>query len=612
MNVHNIPSKYKKEAEELNRYGQRDVFNSTANCAVMAGPGSGKTKTLVLKVAKIIDEDISDYERVACITYSRQCCKELHSRFKKIGLSSNENLYIGTVHSFCLSQIVTPLAHLTDSTLPTSYSVATEDQRNEAFNLAKEQVGESVQYYSQTFMTSYRMTHLEKGPTFSTSDPNCANLIEVYEGLLRERCIVDFDGLILISRRLILEHSWIRDILKAKFPVIVIDEYQDLGKPLHDMVIALAEHGIRIIAVGDVDQSIYGFTGAHPELLEHLSERDDFEKVEMKLNYRSAQNIVSLSDGFVSQAKGIIAHHQDRIASITYHLCPDGLEQQIEQAITQALTIASETPGRALSDIAILYPDAKTGDLVASKASQLGIVYNRTDNNAPYRKNPLTNFIEDCASWVSYDWQATSNKTLLSELISALISFVKIDIEEIDALVQGFVSYLWTVRGNLEESTAYSFVNNLISICFPFSVPPSHMSDDFKEVGKMTRALSSGGVLQNVSIEVLGNNREKSNKLNLITYHSCKGSEYDIVIAIGLDNGVFPKLKWDRNNYQWCYPDDKELQERRRLFFVALTRAKYDVHFYKSEFFLTSRGDRKYFGQSKFLDELASRMNSGN
>ncbi|MEC6798720.1 ATP-dependent helicase, partial [Photobacterium sp. S4TG1] len=497
---------------------------------------------------------------------------------------------------------------LTDSTLPTSYSVATEDQRNEAFNLAKELVGERVRYYSQSFMASYRMTHLERGPTFSTADSNCANLIEVYERLLRERCLVDFDDLILVSRRLILEHCWIRDILKAKFPVIVIDEYQDLGKPLHDMVIALAEHGIRIIAVGDIDQSIYGFTGAHPELLDHLSERDDFEKVEMKLNYRSAQNIVSLSDGFVSQAKGVIAHHQDRVASITCHLCPDGIEQQIEQALTQALTIASETSDRALSDIAILYPDANTGDLVAAQASRLGIVYNRTDNNAPYRKNPLTNFIEDCASWVSYDWRATSNKILLSELISTLISFVKSDIDDIDALVQGFVSYLWTVRGNVEESPAYSFVTELVSICFPFSASPSHMSDDFKEVGKMTQALSSEGVLQNVSLTVLGNNREKSNKLNLITYHSCKGCEYDIVIAIGLDNGVFPKLKWDQGTYQWCYPDDREMQERRRLFFVALTRAKYDVHFYKSEFFLTSRGDRRYFGQSKFLDELASRM----
>nr|WP_279615358.1 ATP-dependent helicase [Photobacterium angustum] len=483
-------------------------------------------------------------------------------------------MYIGTVHSFCLSQIVAPLSHLTDSTLPISYSVATEEQRNEAFNLAKELVGESVQYYSQACMASYRMTNLERGPIFRATDFNCARLIEVYERLLRERCLVDFDDLILISRRLILEHSWIRDILKAKFPVIVIDEYQDLGKPLHDMVIALSEHGIRIIAVGDIDQSIYGFTGAQPELLEHLSKRDDFEKVEMKLNYRSAQNIVSLSDGFVSQAKGVIAHHQDRVASITCHLCPDGLEQQIEQALTQALTIASETTDRALSDIAILYPDAKTGDLVAAQASQLGIVYNRTDNNAPYRKNPLTNFIEDCASWVSYDWRVTSNKLLLSELISTLISFVKSYIDDTDALVQGFVSYLWRVRDNVEEISAYSFVNELVSICFPFSVHLSHISDDYKEVVKMIQALSSEGALRNISITVLGNNREKSDKLNLITYHSCKGCEYDIVIAIGLDNGVFPKLKWDQSTYQWFYPDDRKMQESRRLFFRCINASK--------------------------------------
>lgn len=610
MNVRSISSQYKHEAQGLNTYGQSEVFNSTANCAVIAGPGSGKTKTLVLKVARIINEDISDYEKVACITYSRQCCRELQQRFKKIGLSSNENLYIGTVHSFCLSQIVSPFAHLDDTTLPPRYSIATESQRSELFNTAKDRVGDSARYYSLAGMASYRMTYLERDERFNSTDPICASLIITYELLLRSRNLVDFDDLILISRKLILEHQWIRDILRAKFPVVVIDEYQDLGKPLHDIVLALVQHGVRAIAVGDVDQSIYGFTGAHPELLQSLSERADFERITMNLNYRSAQNIVTLSDGFVSQPKGVLAHNQERIATIAYHLCPNGLEQQIDSALEKAINSVSIPNNRTFSDIAILYPDAKTGDLVAKKASQLGLFYNRTDNNAPYRKNPLTSFFEDCASWVSYDWQAKSSNILLSELITTLVGFVKNDVDDINTYTLDFVHYLWSSRDTQHATSPYDFLTNLINLCFPSFQPPPQILDDFKEVIKMQIALSPEGALHNMDLCMLGNNREKSDKLNLITYHSCKGCEYDVVIAIGLDNGVFPKLVWNYSSYQWCYPAEKEMQEKRRLFFVALTRAKYDVHFYKSEFFLTSRGAIKRYGHSIFLDELSARMNS--
>jgi DNA helicase-2/ATP-dependent DNA helicase PcrA len=134
------------------------------------------------------------------------------------------------------------------------------------------------------------------------------------------------------------------------------------------------------------------------------------------------------------------------------------------------------------------------------------------------------------------------------------------------------------------------------------------MVDDFSEVLKMQSSLNNDGVLHNVSLYMLGDNRDKSHKLNLITYHSSKGCEYDVVIAIGLDNGVFPKLTYDFTAHQWCYPADKELQEKRRLFFVALTRAKYDVHFFKSEYFFTSKGAKKCYGQSIFLDELDKKL----
>lgn len=611
MREHSIPSRYRTEALELNQNGQMQTYNSTGNCAVIAGPGSGKTKTLVLKVARIIDEDLSSNGKLACITYSRQCCKELEIKFHKLGLSSSERLFIGTVHSFCLSQIVSSLSHLVETDLPETYSIANEYQQNEVFNLAKQNIGQEAQYISLSAMTKYRMTHLERGVNFRETTPILATLIASYEQELRQRNLVDFDDLILISRRLILQHNWIRDVLLAKFPVIVIDEYQDLGKPLHDMVIALVEHGVRVIAVGDIDQSIYGFTGAHPELLNSLSDRVDFNSVTMNLNYRSAQNVVSLSDGFAGQQRGIIAHNNERIATINYHYCPIGLNEQVEQALNKALSYILPYEDRTLSDIAILYPTAEIGDLVAQKAHELGLHYSRTDSRAPYRKNPLTLFVENCASWVTYDWDQAKKSVYLGDLVSTFGNFLnKSNLDNTYQNILTFVDYLWNSRNSHIEITPLDFLTELMSLCFPSNAVPSELLDDFKEISKMKSALSNNGVLANLSIEVFGNNRAKSDKLNLITYHSCKGCEYDIVIALGLDNGVFPKLEWKYLERQWFYPIPNILQESRRLFFVALTRAKYDVHFYKSEFFLTRGGRVLRYGQSIFLDELQQKIDA--
>lgn len=606
----NVASLYKSEADELNEFGQKRAFDSDRNCAVIAGPGSGKTKTLVLKVAKILDEEINDYQKVACITYSRQCCKELQQRFKKIGLSSSANLYLGTVHSFCLSQIVSPLAHLVETELPATYSIANEKQRNNCFDLAKKHIGEAAKYCNFATMTNYRMSYLERDETFNHNDILYANLVTNYEHFLRSNNFVDFDDLILITRKLIKDYEWVRDILKAKFPIIVIDEYQDLGKPLHEIVVLLVEHGIKIIAVGDVDQSIYGFTGAHPELLLNLSERSDFEKIEMKLNYRSAQNIVNLSDGFVGTHKGVMAHNHDRVATIEYHLCPNGLEEQVDEALKKALSCVGLLKNRTLSDIAILYPDAKTGDIVARKASEMGLFYNRIDNNAPYRKNPMTSFVEDCASWVTFDWQEENKSVYLNELIKSFTVLTRNFIEDIDLAVLDLVKFLWSSKNISHLITAEDFVTKMICKHFSVFIDEPKTIDDFSEVLKMQSSLKTDGSLHNITLQMLGDNREKSNKLNLITYHSSKGCEYDVVIAIGLDNGVFPRLTYKPREKAWYYPEDKELQEKRRLFFVALTRAKYDVHFFKSEYFHTRGGYKMNYGQSVFLDELDKKLNS--
>ena len=158
--------------------------------------------------------------------------------------------------------------------------------------------------------------------------------------------------LLLIGRRLITEHDWIRRAIKARYPILAIDEYQDLGVPLHEIVLALLESGTRILAVGDPNQSIYGFTGAQPHLLESLAECPDVEVAQLRFNYRCGKRIVATSNVTLPRATGEVAR-SDHEGLIDWHECPEGIEQQADYICSTLLGgIIARNPGVTLGDIA--------------------------------------------------------------------------------------------------------------------------------------------------------------------------------------------------------------------------------------------------------------------
>ena len=119
-------------AEQLRKNkGQWQAYESTDNCVILAGPGSGKTKTLTIKLAKMLSEDVRTPRGIACITYNNQCARELKRRLSDLGIEEGRRASIGTLHSFCLQHIVLPYAHLTS--LPKKYpiTVATIDEVKE-------------------------------------------------------------------------------------------------------------------------------------------------------------------------------------------------------------------------------------------------------------------------------------------------------------------------------------------------------------------------------------------------------------------------------------------------------------------------------------------------
>jgi len=268
--LRSVSAAYLRVAEDLrDNPGQLAAYESHGNCVVLAGPGSGKTNTLTVKLARVLAEDVRAPRGVACITYSQECARELSRRFEVLGLRDAPNLFVGTIHGFCLRHLLMPYARLAGFDLPDPLGVATTRQTSEAFGVAGERVlGHGRLPYKAHDVGRHRRVHLDRDGPGWRSDPDLARLAEVYEGELRRRGLIDFDDLVLLGHALVAGNDWILSTVKARFPVLAVDEYQDLGVPLHRIVMRLAfDGGIRLFAVGDPDQSVYGFAGANADLL---------------------------------------------------------------------------------------------------------------------------------------------------------------------------------------------------------------------------------------------------------------------------------------------------------------------------------------------------------
>ena len=322
---------YMLAAKQLrNNNGQWAAYNSKANCVILAGPGSGKTKTLTIKLARMLAEDVRPPRGVACITYNNQCARELKRRLVDLGVEDGRRAAIGTLHSFCLQHIILPYAQL--AKLPKTFPI-TVATITEAISLQEEALGGTIGVDSRwgVRFDIYRRTCLDRTSSeWQGNDNEAANVIETYESLLDEKGLIDFDGMVLIGLHLVRNHDWVRKALVARFPILIVDEYQDLGHPLDQIVRCLCfEAGMRLIAVGDPDQSIYGFAGADPSLLKNLASREDVETIQLMLNYRCGSQIIQASEAALAEDRGF-SSGRDEPGMVFFREEQQGIKQQAD------------------------------------------------------------------------------------------------------------------------------------------------------------------------------------------------------------------------------------------------------------------------------------------
>lgn len=592
---------YQEALAELNAR-QREAFDSSENTVLLAGPGSGKTATLVLKVARLLD-DIPAPRGVACLTYGNEAANEFEGRLRDYGLRSGGRLFTGTVHSFCLAQVLRPFAHRLGDThryLATS-EIASDGELDAARQngLDSAAINEPVSWWKPK-IEEYRKLALV-APEFADGlDARLPRVCEGYAQHLRRIHRIDFDDIVLGSLSLLRDHTHVRRALWAKYPWFVVDEYQDLGLPLHRIVTMLVESaGVKVFAVGDPDQSIYNFNGARPEFLGELATREDFRPIRLELNYRCGQQIIDASlhvlqpeepRGFLSATQG------DKRGEVVFTPCEGGLDEQAAQVLARTqLLIAAGVPAGEIGVFA-----KRWGDLAAcEKLLRSSGVPFRLVRGREYKSTPLTALVEAMIAWCAGGWRSGSPRmTAIFASWQRLSSACRGTSARSDDLAERVTLYKVLSALRDPEMTIGEWIkaiDSAMGLSDVKTVPagvPLRMRHDTQELRRMLVSLAGADVAGQTLAEFAGIDREK---VVLQSLHSSKGREYTAVFMLALEDGVIPQYKEDN-------------RDARRLFYVGMTRARQEVHLLFSGFFVTAKGQRRDDGPSPFLRELWKRL----
>lgn len=550
---------------------QYEAVNCRTHCAVLAGPGSGKTKTLTTAIARVLHEEIIAPRGIACITYNNECVIELETRLSKLGVLVKDQNFIGTVHSFALTQIIIPYTRCIAGIVPDDFKVASIFECRAAVeNAYKIIYNDSGDPHSQwAFAKQKRNRDVDRSlPSWNEQNSELARFIEAYELELRKNGLIDFDDMPLIAFKMIKENLWIRQALEARFPILFVDEYQDLGHTLHELVQLLCFGGkIRLFAVGDADQSIYGFTGANPELLKSLTERNDVETIQLKFNYRSGTKIIRASSGALNEVRDYQSPDGTPEGEIIFNPVNGGLENQAN-FIVDNLLVELNSKGYKNDQIAILYKAAWIGNKLVDVLDRKKLAYHRTDTNSLIKKSSkLACFIENCAIWVTDGWKYADPpfRKILKQALNIVYGNNWSQNEEQDLILQ-LIKFL-QISVSLKESTNTWLTrlnNELITPWISIS------RNNFQEWDICKDIIEKTSSDRDMSLNLFAGKIEGSGRLILTTFHSSKGREFDVVIIFGVNNNIIPD-KRDRENL-------KTMQEARRLFYVAVTRPKKILH----------------------------------
>jgi len=548
--------KWLQELEKNER--QAEALQKTGSTAVIAGPGSGKTRVLTLKIAKLLLEGIQAPQGIACVTYTRIMAKEVEQRLYGLGIQDRPNIFTGTVHSYCLAQIVSPYAKLFGVDIVDPIRIAPKTVQDKYLSEAIVNTFGKLSYNNDRWVKSqFNILRRQKANIpFEEWEDNqkFAIAAKYYEVALANQGFIDFDIIVKVGLRLIIDHSFVRNSLYAKFPWMAVDEYQDLGYPLNRIVTEMIDKTpTKLFAIGDPNQSIFDFAGTDPKYLLELVEREDIKPaIELERNYRSKQEIIHIGEAILSKSTG---NYSEISGGECYLIECDNFDQQVTEVIKIIPELLKKSPS---NEVAILHRIRRNLHQIAKAFDEVPIDYVLDKHKLYDRSVGIIKWLEDIAYWCSGGWMKDSpNRYSFDDLLSfwfelGLAEIPGFDVDENNARIH-LAQTLWELRDPqkllsewLEEIRQKLFLDSLLksySVLYP---------DDVAEFEKLSQLVQKGKGLSSLEIQKFANFKPS---VQLTTLHSSKGTEFDTVVITGIE-----QIGYEENDI--------------RLLYVGATRAK--------------------------------------
>lgn len=606
---------------QMNPAQQQAVLHKDGPMLVLAGPGSGKTLVITERTKYLIKEYKIPEDKILVITFTKAAANEMKERFLRGMGDKHTGVSFGTFHAVFFT-ILKHAYHFNAS------NIVREEVRHQ---LLKEVIHRMQLEYEdeKEFMSDlFSEISLVKGNQMELSNYysiHCADEIfrsiyQEYNQKLRKANLIDFDDMLLLCYQLLSERKDILHLWQNKFHYILIDEFQDINKVQYEIVRMLSAPRNNLFIVGDDDQSIYRFRGAKPEIMLQFPDcYPQCKKIVLDKNYRSTLTIVNASNRLVMHNKNRFLKEVSTMngegKAIAIHSF-ETLAEQNQLLADEILKLSRE--GINLSKMAILVRTNMGSGALLHKLMEYNISF--------WMKDSLPNIFEH---WIATDLisyikiaMGRTERSLYLQIINRPKRYVSrecFDTAEVD--FESVKEYYEDKNWMLERLDQLEYDLALLSRMNPYAavnyirrgvgyeeylkeyanqrkLKVEELIDILDEIQESTREFHTyeewfeymEEYKQELKRQSADNRKSKADSITIATMHSSKGLEFQVVFIVDANEGITPHKKAVL---------EADLEEERRLFYVAMTRAKEYLYIFSAK-----ERYNKVMQRSRFIDEI--------
>ena len=623
------------DKNSVNKAQYRAITHGAGAMLVLAGPGSGKTFVVTRRIKYLIEQHHVKPEDILVITFTKAAAEEMQERFLRLNEGMCYPVCFGTFHSVFF-QILRHTYRFTAQNIireNDKYRLLAQILRE----LPDEILGQTqIDYSTETLQNLLSEISTVKNNGVTPQEVRSATvpqavferIFQMYKQEMNRHKLIDFDDMVLLCRNLLIERPDTLKLWQQRFQYILVDEFQDICPLQYEVVRLLAKPQDNLFIVGDDDQSIYGFRGSRPEImLNFTKEYPKAERVLLDVNYRSRQGIVDTAARLISHNKmrfdkAVRAQNEQNDGVKIY-----SFQSKSKQAESIALLIKQyiALPDTKYSDIAILYRTNNHTVYTADRLMREGIPFTMKEKPKNIYESPVA---KDLIAYMRYALYEDRQEDFL-RIMNKPVRYIKRSTVPRGAfkmreLIDNNHATGYVVQHILEFYDELHFIKSLN----PFSAVnfirkgvgngtgyDAYLKKQAAEKGKdVSQELEELDELMRLSREfetielwlehvenydaILYEIAQQENRLkktntdavSMVTMHASKGLEWDVVILPDVNEGVIPHKK---------AVTDAELEEERRMFYVAMTRAKEHLFI-----FYIQEKEAGNLLPSRFLDEI--------